>query len=93
MKEIKKSKDGKYRLGRKQVIQLAGPNNLNIWAYKTSGMLVVAKLPYNHEYMKEDKFKEVVDFLNSREKVIKEQNYPREMAYEDLKSTIRLLEK
>lgn len=37
MKDIKKSKDGKYRLGRKQVVKLA----IGLWAYKISGMLVV----------------------------------------------------
>lgn len=43
--------------------------------------------------MKTDKMivEEIVRFVASREKVIKEQNYPKAMAYDDLKLTIQRL--
>ena len=36
-----------------------------------------------------ESFKKVVSYLDSREKVIKELNYPKAMAYDDLKATIK----
>ena len=49
MKKIKQGKDGKLRLGRKQVVKVAianlGNGTQDIHAYKTSGRLVVYEIP------------------------------------------------